>query len=297
LLISLLIAGGVAFSLSTAIAQDTQEISQEEVDEYRELKKAAKTAKVEDNVQQDATGTDPRVFSDKWMPYYRYTELENGLIQQDMTAFGTVDFNPRVGMFFEVPLAQHRDFSDMSGIPEGTDVTGMGDMDLKFLWRPKATDFTYGKDGKMSGSFLFGTDMVLPTATDDLLGGNAFLFGPIVGIVIDMPFYGFFASLNIYFTDVFKDSSAPETSLYVGKWFYMQPLTPPGEWWGGFFLLPEFQPIYDFETSEFSSWIGVELGKMLAPGKIAYIKPGWGLENSEETDRKFTIEVGFRWFF
>jgi hypothetical protein len=77
----------------------------------------------------------------------------------------------------------------------------------------------------------------------------------------------------------------------------MQPLTPPGPWWGGFFLLPEFQPIYDFEINDFSSWIGVELGKMLVPGKIAYIKPGWGIDNSELTDRESTLEVRFRWFF
>jgi len=72
---------------------------------------------------------------------------------------------------------------------------------------------------------------------------------------------------------------------------FRQPLTKPGPWWGGFFLLPEFQPIYDFETNDFSAWIGVELGKMLAPGRIAYIKPGWGIDNSETTDRKSTIEV------
>ena len=33
------------------------------------------------------------------------------------------------------------------------------------------------------------------------------------------------------------------------------------------------------------------------PGKIAYIKPGWGIDNSELIDREFTLEVGFRWFF
>jgi hypothetical protein len=231
------------------------------------------------------------------MPYYRYTELENGMIQQDVTINGTLDFNPRVGVFYEVPVAQYRDFSGIEGADPDTDAIGMGDIDLKFLWRPKATDGKYGKDKKMSGSLLFGTDFLLPTATDDLLGGNAFLFGPIVGIVVDMPLHGFFAALNIYYIDVYKDSTAGDTSLYVGKWFYMQPLTKPGEWWGGFFLLPEFQPIYDFETDNFSAWIGVELGKMLAPGKIAYIKPGWGLDNSEETDRKSTVEVGVRWFF
>ena len=62
-------------------------------------------------------------------------------------------------------------------------------------------------------------------------------------------------------------------------------------------LKAQIQALYDFETNDFSAWIGVELGKMLAPGRIAYIKPGWGIDNSELTDREFTFEVGFRWFF
>jgi len=247
--------------------------------------------------QGNKTGTDPRDFSLKWMPYYRYTELENGLTQQDLTAFGTVPFSRTLGMFFEVPVAQYRDFSDVPGFPAGSDAIGLGDVDLKFLWNPKALGFSYGKEGTMSGSVLLGTDFILPTATDDALAGNALLFAPIVGVVMDMPMHGFFAMLNLYYVDVYKKDSAPDTSRFVGRWFYMQPLTPPGPWWGGIFVLPEFQPIYDFETNDFSSWFGLEVGKMFAPGKIGYIKPGWGIDNSELTDRDSTLEVGFRWFF
>jgi hypothetical protein len=277
--------------------QEQQEVSQEQIEKYKETKKAAKEKRIEKAVKEDATGTDPRVFNNKWMPYYRYTELENGLTQQDLTAFGTFGFSPRVGMFYELPLAQYRDFSDIPGVAPGTDAIGLGDMDLKFLWRPEPLEFSYGKEGKKSASVLLGTDFLLPTATDDALGGDALLFAPIVAFVFDMPLHGFVAVLNLYFFDVYKKDSTPETSRYVGKWFYMQPLTKPGPWWGGLFLLPEFQPIYDFKTSDFSAWIGVELGKMLAPGRILYIKPGWGIDNSEPTDRKSTFEVGFRWFF
>ena len=277
--------------------QEQQDVSKDEVEKYKEVKKAAKKEKVEKAAKADATGTDPRVFSDKWMPYYRYTELENGLTQQDLTAFGTMRFSDRVGMFYELPLAQYRDFSDVPGVPAGTDAIGMGDIDLKFLWRPEALEFSYGKEGKMSASVLLGTDFLLPTATDDALAGDALLFAPIVAFVFDMPLHGFVAMLNLYYFDVYKEDSALKTSRYVGKWFYMQPLTKPGPWWGGLFLLPEFQPIYDFETDDFSAWIGVELGKMLAPGRIAYVKPGWGVDNSELTDREFTFEVGYRWFF
>ena len=41
----------------------------------------------------------------------------------------------------------------------------------------------------------------------------------------------------------------------------------------------------------------VEFGKLLAPGRVIFIKPGWGMDNSEATDRESTLEVGFRWFF
>jgi hypothetical protein len=307
--ISVLACVGPALAADTVdqTAQDETEagvsqqegVSQEEIEAFKDAKKAAKKERVEEALQQDKTGNDPRVFANKWTPFYKQTELENGLTQQDLTAFGSLAFTPYVGMFYEVPLAQYRDFSDVPGLPPGveSDAIGVGDTSLKFLYRPKGWDFHYGQDGKKSGSFLFGTDMVLPTATDKALAGNALLFAPIVGVVIDMPVHGFFAMLNLYYFDVYKNDSAPETSLYVGRWFYMQPLTRPGTWWGGIFLMPEFQPIYDFETEDSSLWIGVELGKVLPGGKVAYVKPGWGISNSEPTDRKFSFEVGFRWFF
>jgi len=274
-----------------------KEFSELDLDKYKELKKAARKATVLKVAKEDATGNDPRVFSNKWMPYYRYTELENGLKQQDLTAFGTMRFSDRVGMFYEVPLAQKRDFSDIPGVPSGTDAVGLGDIDMKFLWRPEFGDWTFGEGGKKSGSVMFGTDFVFPTATDDLLGGDALLFAPIVGFVWDMPLHGFIAMLNLYYFDVYKKADAPDTSRYVGRWFYMQPLSRPGPWYGGLYVMPELQPIYDFETDDFSSWLGVEFGKMFAPGRIGYIKPGWGLGNSELVDRDFTFEVGYRWFF
>ncbi|MDX2507703.1 MAG: hypothetical protein QNL62_24960 [Gammaproteobacteria bacterium] len=273
------------------------DISQEEIKKYKEVSEAANKNRVNKVANQDKTGNDPRVFSNKWTPFYRSTKLSNGMTQQDLTAAGTMRFSDRVGLFYEIPLAQYRDFSDVPGVASGTDAIGMGDIDLKFIWRPEAMDWTFGEGGKKSGSWLFGTDFVLPTATDDALAGNALLFAPIVGAVWDMPFYGFIAMLNIYYVDVYKEASAPDTSRYVGRWFYMQPLSKPGPWYGGLYLMPELQPIYDFETDDAAAWLALEFGKVFAPGRIGYIKPGWGLDNTESTDRNVTFEAGFRWFF
>ncbi|MEE9118989.1 MAG: hypothetical protein V3U02_10410 [Calditrichia bacterium] len=300
--IILMVIVGLPSALFAQEKQDTVKVSQEEKDKYNEIKKAAADEKLKKEIEENETGNDPRAFNDKWTPFYRHMELENGLIQKDMTGFGTIGFSDVVGVLYELPLARYRDLSDVSGLPAGvpTDAIGVGDMSLKFLIRPKALDFSYGEPGEMNkktGSIIIGMDFVLPTATVPALAGNAFVFAPILAIVIDMPLYGFFAMLNLYYFDVFKLDSAPETSRYVGRWFYMQPLTPPGEWWGLFFLMPEFQPVYDFETKDFSLWIGVELGKILVPGQVAYVKPGWGIDNSSELDRKFTFEAGYRWFF
>lgn len=296
----LLICLSAAMATLLSLPQATfaqQKVSPEALDEYRELKQAAKEKKIEKAVQKDKTGTDPRAFTDKWTPFYRFTELENGLTQQSLTAYGTLDFSPRVGMFYEVPLSVHTDLSDVAGIPPGTESIGMGDIKFTFVVKPKAWEFTYGKNGEKQGNVMWGTDFTFPTSTDDASGGDALLFAPMVVIVLDMPFHGFFAALNLYYVDLFKDDSAPNTSKYVGRWFYMQPLTRPGPWYGGLFILPEFQPIYDFETNDYSSWFGLEIGKVAGEGKIAYIKPGWGIDNSEPTDRKSTFEAGFRWFF
>ena len=64
-------------------------------------------------------------------------------------AFGVVGFTPRLGMFYEVPLAQYRNFSDVPGFPAGADrkVIGLGDSNLKFLHKPEVLEFTYGEEG------------------------------------------------------------------------------------------------------------------------------------------------------
>jgi hypothetical protein len=56
------------------------------------------------------------------------------------------------------------------------------------------------------------------------------------------------------------------------------------------------QPVIDFENDQFSLWLAPEVGKILAPGKIMYIKPGMGLIHSSDADREWTLEIGFRWF-
>ena len=270
--------------------------------------------------QKDETGTDPRGFSSKFMPYYRYTLLDNDLEVQEMTLFGMFAFTSRFAMTYELSIGKQIDYSDVdafesrglppnlgsgsSGLPAGgvpfddldpdSDVVGMGDLGLRFFFKPQALE--WGRPGR-SFSLMVGAEMMFPTATEDVLGSDTFILSPMVVAVFDTPTRGFVAAMNFLDFDVFKEDERDDVLRFRGRWFLMQPLSKPGPGLlSGLYLLPEIQPVYDFENEEFSLWFGPELGKILGPGKIVYLKPGLGID-PDPNEREFTFEFGFRWFF
>jgi hypothetical protein len=262
------------------------------------------------SVSGDASGNDPRDFGTKFMPYYRYTELENGVEVNELTLFGFFAFNTRFGLTYELPVAKEIDYSELE--PDGN-VTGMGDLGLRFFLRPKQWEFAY-MDDKKNFSLIPLVEFTLPTATDDLLGGETLVVSPGFVLVFDLPFdkpplgLAFIAMMNFYDFDAFKDNDRPDVSRYRGRWFYQQPLSKPAFVnnpndksfhifdLSGLYLMPELQPVYDFEEDEFSLWVSPEIGKVLREGTIIYAKPGWGVDNNEDGDREFTFEIGFRYF-
>ena len=153
--------------------------------------------------QEDQTGTDPRGFAPKFMPYYRYTELENNLVVQEMTLFGMFAFNPRFAMTYEWPIAKYLDATDVSGFESldgspgdpgtgapgagfqpGTlegdgDEIGMGDLNLRFFFKPEALEWGYD-NSKLTGSIMFGSEMLFPTATQEVLGNESLILSPML---------------------------------------------------------------------------------------------------------------------
>ncbi len=279
----------------------------------------------------DDTGTDPRDFSSKLMPYFLYTKLENEVTVKQMNLFGMHAFTTRFAMTYDIPIAKEIDYSDLDafktmsgGIPAGSgfgevpsggvpfgdldsdgDVIGLGDISLRFFLRPEELEWSYDDGnsmGKKKGISLMPVmEMIFPTATEAVLGGDAMIFSPGVTMVIDLPGdapfgLGFFAMMHFLDFDVFKDDSRESTTRYRGRWFWMQPLSKPGpNLLDGLYVLTEFQPVYDFMESDFDFWIGPEFGKAMPWGAI-YAKPGWGIDTEPE-DRDFTLEIGFRYFF
>jgi hypothetical protein len=274
---------------------------------------------------EDETGTDPRDFSSKFMPYYRYTELENNLYTNEAVLFGMYAFTPKVAMTYEWPVVKHIDYSDVGafkmgqsippgqggGVPPGGipfndlssdgDNLGWGDLNLRLFgkvidpWTLGTVSWPAERD--ITFTFIPTIETTLPTASDDTLGGETWVLSPAATFVIDTPTFGFFAAMNFYDFDVVKADSRQDISRYRGRWFLMQPLSKPGPGLtDGIYLLPELQPIYDFEQDHFSLWFGPEVGKIVTPGNILYLKPGFGID-PDETDRDLSFEVGYRHFF
>ena len=52
-----------------------------------------------------------------------------------------------------------------------------------------------------------------------------------------------------------------------------------------------------FEEDHFSLWAAPEIGKVMAPGRLLYLKPGFGIDpDADNGDRDWTFEIGIRWF-
>lgn len=258
-----------------------------------------------DLLVEDETGTDPRDFAHKFMPYLRHTELEMGAEIDEIGLFGFYAISPTWGLTYELPIKRVQvdkedilkmsggDYlsglneSDFLGNIDDIDETGLGDLNLR-------TFVPVGRTGNVT--WMLGAETNLPTHTDDVLGADVWTAGPIIVDVIDLDFLpmpgAFFAQMHIFQWDVAKDSDEESVGMYKGRWFLMIPINPTYK----LYTLTEFQPVYDFYDDDFSLWIGPEFGKATDWGAY-YIKPGFGIDNDSDFDREWSLELGLRYFF
>jgi hypothetical protein len=236
------------------------------------------------------TGTDPRDFANKFMPYYLYGELENGLEFSEFHLFGLYAITPKWAFTYDLPVYKdiQWDSSD-SGLPRDVDESGVGDFNLR-------TFLPVGEEKFAGMSWLVGAEFNFPTHSEDALGTDQTTAGPIIVNIYDATFLpmpgAFLAMIHIFNFDIDKDDDVSSTSLYKGRWFFMTPLNKKHK----LYSLVEMQPVYDFKEDEFSYWVAPEFGKAFDWG-AAYLKPGFGIDNDLDSDRETTFEVGCRYFF
>ncbi len=268
------------------------------------------------------TGNDPRDFGGKVMPYYRFTKLSNGLETSDFTLFGMWAWSKTWAMTYEFPFARRYDLRGTEacsgldqGIPCFGDVEGGGSpqFPLGFPYEGDGVEVGMGdsifrllmntKKNVLGSPLILGVDMNFPTATKDILGSETFTIGPIFTFVWDMKWWpapgSFFAMMNIFQIDVWRDSVRGDVNRYIGRWFLQLPVQKSQM----LYIMIEMQPIYDFEADHFSFWFGPEFGKAFKPsdffqnGGAIYFKPGWGISPDPDFgDRDWSFEFGFRYF-
>ncbi|MFW6146170.1 MAG: hypothetical protein ACOC7R_02420 [Planctomycetota bacterium] len=274
------------------------------------------------------TGTDPRAFDTLFDLSYSYIELDNDFEQHDLILAGQVPLSENVALTAAFPLLRYTDFEDTPTFQRGAgalpdnlgdtpwtggagvdasdldsegDEFGIGDLKVGVIWRfdpiPDRTGDTWQREGDAYGDVLLTADVWMPTASEDVLGNEAWILTAGLHWVQDTPTRGFIALMNYYDWSFERDEGRPAVSRIRGHWYLMHPITDLGDrLLDGLYIQPGIQPAYDLEEEEFSFWVGGELGKVITNGAVMYITPGWGVD-PDEPERSFTIQLGARWFF
>ena len=277
-------------------------------------------------------GTNPTSIGFKFMPYFRFTELDNGVTSTDnLTLFAMlpIPLSPFTAINLEWPLQKTFDASALvtdfldgaldpeDGIPcappvcsgnrpisdiptevlaSGFDQNGVGDLKLWFIQGLKA----FGTPGEgMTTALIGGFQLNAPTATHPVLGEEKWLISPLFAHVHNFSAQSFMAFMHIYTLDIGDKSGISDlhrdsnVDYYMGRYFY-QYAWPKS----GYYLLPEVQVMYDDNSgNDWSIHFMPEIGKSFKAGSTgvtAYIKPGWALDSPDPGERKFSVELGIR---
>jgi len=266
-------------------------------------------------------GTNPGSLGFKWMPYYRSTELDNGVKDVDaLTLFTMVPLafiSPFTALVFEWPVLKYRDYSSIlegaapvelggspsfpSGLPPGIDtqrlargdLSGWGDFRIRLIQGLKQIE-------SINTIIMAGGDVILPFASDLGLSSGKYQLAPMIATVTNFDPTSFLAILHFYFFDI-GDSAHEgsdqmgEIGFYMARIFYQKAFPS-----SGYYLLPEVQFIYDSKVadgvSSTSLWFGPEVGKSWQSGTTAttaYLKPGFGI-SADPGERKWSVEMGMR---
>jgi hypothetical protein len=273
-------------------------------------------------------GTNPASMGFKFMPYYRYTELNNGIKSIDaLTLFTLLPFkpiSPFSAFVLEWPVMKSfdggavaedilRDIADgaengvlpcgpptcaaprifpIEGIARGFDITGVGDFRTRYL---QGIKMFQGKKPGASTVLMVGVDVMMPAASDPILGDETWYGSPIFAHIHNLNPESFFAFLHFYFFDWTAKSGTENKDIgfYMGRYFFQKAWSK-----AGYYVLPELQVIYDNESADdWSVMLMPELGKSWRAGGLGmtgYIKPGWAIDGPDEAERRFSVEFGIR---
>ena len=278
---------------------------------------------------EDSSGTDPSVLGYKFMPYYRFMEVDTGQKAEDpenpdapspigssgiqdhrfITLFGMIPLNKSrsFAMAYEWPMIFSRNLPPNfqgappvppgfpSGIPpsEGAVVTGFNDVLLRFVYIAKSWRGRRANGTPKSFTVGFGSDFVFPFATDPRIGSEKYQMAP-MGLFVWKPLPFFFVA-NLYF-HYFSYASTNEGEDRPDIHFGFMRTFLNFSFKNGTYFLPEFQTMLDYKNDNVWVMMMPEVGAVIRPGLIVYVKPGVGLFH-EVGEPRWSAEVGMRIFF
>ena len=279
--------------LMVAVAAATPALAQEQQEEQEG----------EEQQQHDNTGTNPINFTYDARFYMETSWFDGGtliaptfefrvplgrdmynLTNQKLGLFN--DLGSRYALRLKFRPHQNLNLDDPGGDPTaGAHISGTGDMDIRFLAVPYATQ---------KWGIAAGLEAFFPTGSNDLLGSGKVALRPQV-------FLGFFGLLGknsifapgyLYVFDVGGDSDRSSISQHQVDIYFVWLLAQMRHW-----LIVNPQMIFDVKNDLSIYIIDVEFGYMIPqlPGTSLHVRPGFGLGS----DRPFnwTFEFGLRFIW
>ena len=258
---------------------------------------------VQGETKEDNTGTNPINFTYDARFYMESTWFDGGsliaptfefrmplgrtmsnLTNQKLGIFN--DLGNKYAVRLKVRPQQNLNLEDPGGDPTAdTNISGMGDMDFRFLAVPKAND---------KWGIATGLEAYFPTATNDLLGTGQYTLRP----QVFLGFFGLFGKNSIfapgylYAFDVGGDSDRPPIDQHQFDVYFVWLLGQMKHW-----LIVNPQVNLDQENDLNIYILDLELGFMIPqmPGASIHIRPGAGLGSDRPFDWSFEFGIRFIW--
>lgn len=226
------------------------------------------------------TSVDPTDFFTRFEVSNEYRSLQSG---------GEINkFVPRLDYAFSKAFQLRVDVPVVYGDPRSAEIdseTGLGDILLRGLIRAAR--------GKRY-SVVLATELVLDTASEDILGLGKYRLGPLGFASIEVPSLRsrFFPFYQHYFSFAGDDNrrdinyASFRPSLILTKW--------PNRWYT--VIDPNF--FIDFEQDADSGMtLEIEIGRALSKNVNVYMRPGVGVYGDISQVYDWNLEGGLRYYF
>ena len=286
-----------------AVAQE--DAAQEKKEDAQDKKDAAEEIleSIEEEKKHDDTGTNPINFTYDARFYMETSWFDGGSLIAPTFEFRLPlgadianlsnkkegifnDMGQRMALRLKFRPQQNLNLDDPGGDPTaGANISGMGDMDFRFLAIPYVTN---------KFAVAAGLEAYFPTATNELLGTGRYALRP----QVFAGFFGLFGKNSIfapgylYVFDVGGDSNRDEIEQHQLDIYFVWLLAQMRHW-----LIINPAAVFDVENDKNFWVVDVEWGYTIPQlrGASIHLRPGFGVGEDRPFDWTFEFGIRFIW--